>query len=265
MIDAIVDGYDTEGNPIPKHFNLATDLNRLDKLLSDLKDVALVIIDPISAYLGKTDSHKTAEVRALLAPLSKLAEKHNVAVLCVSHLNKGGSGEALLRITGSLGFVAAARAAYLVAKDKDDDHKRLFLPMKNNLGDDWSGLSFTIESSLIDKNIKTSHIVWSSEIISTTADEALAYQAKSQETKNTRDEEQAFLRDLLIDGSRPATAIKEAAKEAGYAWRTIERAKKDLGIKPVQIDGHWVWSLIFSQATRPPYSISQEKDGGVAV
>jgi hypothetical protein len=35
----------------------------------------------------------------LLAPLSKLAEKHNVAIVCVSHLNKSRSNDALSRVT----------------------------------------------------------------------------------------------------------------------------------------------------------------------
>ena len=39
----------------------------------------------------------------------------------------------MLRVMGSLGSVAAARAAYLVAKDPEDETRRLFLPMKNDI------------------------------------------------------------------------------------------------------------------------------------
>jgi putative DNA primase/helicase len=62
----------------------------------------------------------------------------------VSHLNKGGGGDAMGRVTGSMAFIAAARAVFLVCKDPDDDKRRLFLPIKNNLGVDSPGLAFCI-------------------------------------------------------------------------------------------------------------------------
>ncbi len=62
----------------------------------------MIIIDPIGSYLGETDSHNDAEVRATLAPLTALASKHHIAVIGITHLNKGGGNEALLRFTGSL-------------------------------------------------------------------------------------------------------------------------------------------------------------------
>lgn len=68
--------------------NIEEDLQALDGTLSALEKVAAVIIDPITAYLGKIDSHKNADVRALLAPLSDLAARHNTAIIGISHLNK---------------------------------------------------------------------------------------------------------------------------------------------------------------------------------
>ena len=84
----------------------------------------LVVIDPITAYLGGTDSHRNADMRALLAPLAELAARHVVAVVAVSHLNKNAKNPAMYRTTGSLAFVAAARAAWAVAKDQDNPDRR---------------------------------------------------------------------------------------------------------------------------------------------
>ena len=55
-------------------------------------------MDPISAYLGKIDSNKNTDVRATLAPLASLADKLNISVLCISHLNKAKNGDALSRV-----------------------------------------------------------------------------------------------------------------------------------------------------------------------
>ena len=87
---------------------MSNDVERLAHEVERLGDVVLIQIDPVSAYLGGTDSHKNADVRALLSPLSDLAEKFNVAVVVVTHLNKG-SGAAMYRSVGSIAFTAAAR------------------------------------------------------------------------------------------------------------------------------------------------------------
>ncbi len=254
IIDAVIDHIDAEGNQIPKQFNLGKDLNRLDKLLTYINNVALIVIDPITAYLGDTDSHKTSDVRALLAPLSKLAEKHNVAIVCVSHLNKARSNDALSRVTGSLAFVAASRAAFVVVKDKDDPTKRLFLPMKNNIGNDQTGLSFTIESAVVASNIETSRIIWSQEPVSITANDAMS-QPIEQEDRSDLKEAKDFLHDLLVEGAKPVKDIEKEADDAGIKWRTVERAKKELGAKAKKgITGScWSWYM--------PVTDSEDRQG----
>lgn len=246
----IIDAVKESSKEGVKHrsFNLKVDIERLAQVLEKTTNVAAIFIDPLTSYLGEVDSHKTADVRALLSPLSKLAEKYNTAIICVSHLNKGGSTEALMRVTGSLGFVAAARAAYVVTGDKDDKRKRLLLPLKNNLGNDETGFAFNVEPCCLGNGIPTSRIRWLSEIVTITANEAVAAQSELPKSKNTREEEKEFLREMLVEGPKSAEDIKRNAAEAGYSWRTIERAKKDLEIKPIRIDGHWVWPLISKAA-----------------
>jgi len=120
-----------------RSFNLTADIDRLEKLIAKFGDVDLVSIDPISAYLGKTDSHRNSEVRGVLEPLQKMAERTGVAVLSVTHFNKPGGGntssKALHRFIGSIAFTAAARMAFAVMEDQDDANRRLVLHVKNNL------------------------------------------------------------------------------------------------------------------------------------
>jgi RecA-family ATPase len=179
VMDAVASGYTGEGQQQNRAFSLQRDLRALSVKLAELGDVAAVVIDPIAAYLGDVDSHRNAEVRALLAPLSELAAQHGTAIIGVSHLNKSAGTEALMRVTGSLAFVAAARAAYLVAQDPENPARRLFLPMKNNIGPDSAGLAFRIEAATVQSlagPLQTSLVVWDSEPVTTTADEVMRRQ-----------------------------------------------------------------------------------------
>jgi hypothetical protein len=225
ILDAVLDD---KGAP-PRAFNLKGDLPRLGQMLEYIGDVALVVIDPVTAYLGDTDSHKNADIRALLSPLVELASHHGAAVVCVSHLSKGGSGEALLRVTGSLAFVAAARAAFLIAQDKGDKHRRLFLPIKNNIGNDESGLAFTVQSVTLHGGIETSRVSWEDETVAITADEAMAPQEDSEE-RSAMDDAKQFLTSLLTDGPVSSKQIRADAEGTGLSWRTVQRAQKALGI-----------------------------------
>lgn len=242
ILDAVkcVDG---DGKQYERGFDLKQDIQNLDTFLTNIGDTALVVIDPISAYLGGTDSHKNSDIRALLSPLSDMAAKHNVSVLGVTHLNKSQSKQALQRITGSLAFVAAARAAYVVAKDQDSPERRLLLPIKNNIGDDRTGFAFTIESVALSGDIHTSHVVFESDLITEQADEILSSDSERQE-QGALEEAKEFLREVCIIG-RTANDVKKQARQAGISEATLNRAKGALGIKPKKEGqkGPWMWRL----------------------
>ena len=50
-------------------------LARVERAIREHPDVRLIVIDPVSAYLGRADSHVNAEVRGILAPLTDLAAR----------------------------------------------------------------------------------------------------------------------------------------------------------------------------------------------
>jgi hypothetical protein len=246
ILGAIVDCYQADGGEVMRAFNLKTDLNRLAELLTEIGDVALVVIDPVSAYLGDTNSHNNAEIRALLSPLSDLAARHEVAVVCVSHLNKSVGDEALMRVTGSTAFVAAARAAFVVVKDPADEARRLLLPLKNNIGNDQSGLAFTVEPATVPSAngpIETSRVAWEGEAVTVTAEEAMI--AQPNEGRSEMEDAKAFLEDLLTAGSVSSRQVRAQAEAAGYSWATVRRAQKLLKIDAVKdgLKGGWRWQL----------------------
>ena len=55
----------------------------------------------------------------------------------------------------------------------------------------------------------------------------------------------AFLCDELKDGPVMAIAIQERARTLGISKRTLDRAKKELGVKSrKEADGSWSWYLL---------------------
>ncbi|MDM8006090.1 MAG: AAA family ATPase [Phycisphaerae bacterium] len=224
-------------------FLLGRDLPALERAVTGLGDCRLVIIDPISAYLGDTDSHVNAAIRSLLAPLGEMAARLRVAVLAVHHLNKGTSGtRAIYRTSGSLAFVAAARAVWAVAPDKEDPtgRRRLLLPVKNNLGPDMGGLAYRIETDHEDRPL----IQWDAATVSVTADEALT-DDRPRRKGSKIPEAAAWLRERLARGSERSDEVLAAAQEAGFSRSTVFRAKEEAGVaaRKSGFSGGWIWLL----------------------
>ena len=93
----------------------------------------LVIFDPLADFVaGNTDLNDEAAVRHALAPLMRLAEEKELAILCVRHLNKRSEAKALYRILGSSAFAQAPRAIFAVEQDPEHDDGRLLLCLKSS-------------------------------------------------------------------------------------------------------------------------------------
>ena len=223
------------------HFNLRDDIELLDAQLGDYGDVALVVIDPISAYLGGIDSHRNSEVRGVLQPLGEIASRHSVAIVAVDHLSKNESRTALMRVNGSIGFTGMARAVLLVTTDKSDPKRRLLVTAKNNLAIDHRALAFCIERKILDSGIPTSVVSWEKEYVQITAEEAMA--PEDNREASALAEAKEFLLQELSDGPQPAKHIKEESEAMGLSWSSIRRAQKQLRIRPDKDAAQWVWRL----------------------
>lgn len=232
-----------DGTTTERMFSLKNDLAALREMLLSLPGCKLIIIDPISAYLDETDSHRNAAIRGLLAPLAVLATKHKVAIIAIDHLNKNSrESNMLYRPGGSLAFVAVARAAYLMTKDKENPNRRLFMPLKNNIAKENTGLAYTVVAT--ENNIPV--IVWEPEPVKNSAEEMLAF-SQSQEQRTATDEAVDFLLDKLISGPIKAEDAIEEAKMIGITSKPLRDARGKLGIKPKKSssfkDGFWQWKL----------------------
>jgi hypothetical protein len=229
--------------PARRTFNLERDLPALERTIAELPGCRLVVIDPVSAYCGKVDSHNNSETRGLLAPLADLAARYKVAVVVVTHLNKNAGSKAMHRFTGSIAFVAAARTAWLVAADKQNAARRLLLPVKNNLAEDRGGLAYGIVEGAV---------AWERGAVSMSADDAIG-DDRQHDGHTERDDAADWLRELLADGPLPQKAVKEAAGENGVAWGTVRRAAKRLSVRSRKEgfgkEARWLWKLPAQRCT----------------
>ena len=180
-----------------------------------------MVIDPINAYLGVAlDTHRDAALRAVLTPLALLAQRWGVIVLCIRHLTKGTRDKAIYRGQGNIAYTAQARVVFLVGVNPDDERERVMACIKNNLAPLPPALAF----ELVD-----GRFLWRGETAVTPA--ALLAPDRGDEDRSALAEAKDFLADLLADGPVEVKQVQAAARAAGLAWRTIERAKAALGVK----------------------------------
>jgi hypothetical protein len=170
-----------------RSFSLATDLAYLGEAIVRIGDVAMMVIDPITAYLGGIDSHRTTDVRSVLEPLDRFAEELQVAILAITHPPKASQSKAIHSFTGSLAFVAAARLAF-IAVEEPETERALLLPVKNNLGPKAEGLGYRIQTGTTHRGIPSSHVIWDG--VTMTANEAIRSSAETRRGSEQREAEE---------------------------------------------------------------------------
>ncbi len=251
------------GRPRLRDFSLAdldTLADALDSIAEQGRSVSLVVIDPVTAYLGNLDGNDNGGIRGVLRPLAELAARRAVAIIGLSHLNKAAGMAALHRVTGSLAFVAAARAVHLVVADREDKTRKLFLPLKCNLAPDPGGLAFHIETDADGVPC----LRWESGAVEQEADALLA---ESQgERRSEQEEALGWLREILAEGPLLAVDLQRQARDAGIAWITVRRAKKAAGVVSRRQGTVWTWALQDAQGAQDSHPEQHEQhehlDGG---
>jgi hypothetical protein len=234
---------------VERSVSLATDLEPLERA-GVLTHAVLVIIDPVSAYLGMANSYRDSDVRAILAPLHALAERTGAAIWGVMHLTKDQQRQPLYRAQGSIGFVGAARLVLAVGADPNDEsHERRFLmPVKSNLCAPAATLAYRIVSVGA-----RGRLVWEASPVDGVDVNAILAPQRPQDAGERRDAE-AFLRDQLADGPVGSFVLLKAAEAQGISRRTLFRVRSRVGVETERIGfgrkGEWFWRLAAADTTK---------------
>ena len=194
----------------------------------------LLVLDPLQAYLGENNEMNRADgVRPMMKQLTAVAERTGCAIVIIGHMNKASGSKGIYRGLGSIDITAAARSVLLVGKIKNNPTTRIMAQIKNSLAAEGSPFAFEINEN--------SAIRWIGEY-DITADELLNGD-EGENNGSKFSEAVECLVNLLRNGEVPCTKIYTKLIDKGISKRSIDRAKKKLGIKSIKHTDGWYWSL----------------------
>jgi putative DNA primase/helicase len=235
----------------PRAFDPSTDMQSLAVAAGSLPNLGIFIIDPVILAVSG-DSHKNAEVRRGMQPIADFCAARNCPGLGITHFTKGTAGrDPIERVTGSLAFTAGPRIVLVTAKPNDSGKKLRLVRVKSNIGPQGDGFEYDLVQDLLPApwEFPAQRVMWRAPLFGQ-ARNLLDDVERASDFKSGTKEEMAgaFLHDLLADGPMPTTQIQTDAKAAGLAWRTVQRAAKELGIFAGRVGGigsggGWNWHL----------------------
>ena len=192
----------------------------------------LLILDPIQAYLGGgMDMNRANEARDMTKKLGALAEKTKCAIILIGHMNKAAGNKAAYRGMGSIDFFAVARSVLLVGRVEGEASIRAVVQIKNNLAAFGHAKAFELSES---------GFQWLGNY-DITVDEVLGGIAPKA---NKFEQAKQLLRELAeTQNAIQSNEVFELANEHGISKRTMENAKKELGIRAKKINNTWYWEL----------------------
>jgi hypothetical protein len=239
------DGVSQRQRDLP--FVLERDLATLDEAIDKTPGCRLVVIDPVVTPGEEGPRRERAAVRKLIDGLTGLAERKGVAVLAVAHLERLTVGPGLHSGARGMALVEAAQAGWAVLRAIADPTGvwRVFVPIKNNLGDDRAGLFFRLRG---DARTGAAKVVWEDQRRVMRWSNALI----RRYGRSAKYEAADWLTDVLGWGPQPAREVKEKARRDGIMLRTLDRAKVILGVRTQRAgfggDGLWVWDLPWQES-----------------
>lgn len=227
-----------EGTVNPKgelvSVNLDKDVQVIEKMLLENSDIKLVVVDPLMNYLGKKDGQKAQDVRAVLMPLSRLAQEFNIAVVIIAHNSKiQGVSNALHKIGGSAGIGEVVRMGWMFTANEDKSVTTMS-QIKYNLGK-FNGIDFnTIGEEIpgqpaLGEQAKINYLgenkLAADDIVSDNED----FQVKKERKESRREQ---MIKDLFKDKERIYVNDfqKDIVAKLASSWDTVCRIADKMGV-----------------------------------
>jgi hypothetical protein len=225
---------------------LPFDLERLADYVRT-HQASLVVVDPFTAFLsGEVDATSPHAMSRCMHRMKRWAKLVEVAMLLLRNFNKNSGQSSLDRGFLSKAVIGNARCSWIVGRDPENLDQRVLAMNKSNPGVRPPSLLYKVVAS--DSKHGAGRIAWGEESVLMPWDLILSMPQRGKTVD--RDEAKEFLREMLVSGKPvKVAAIEKAAEENGLAWRTVQRARIDLGVVSENTGRGWSWRL---PAPKPP-------------
>lgn len=219
----------------------ASDVPALDQLLEEHPDVRMLFVSPVGSFVGgKTDTYRDNEVRDVLNPLAALAERRQVTVVLVMHLNKQSLDTLLYKLSGSIAFAGVSRSVLVMGKERDGERLGV-VHEKSNLGKKADLLEYRISSDPSDGiTFPPAALYWVSDSQLT---EDVLFGTRPGPKPVLRDECGEWLSEELAAGPKPAADLLTTGKGLGFSQKVVYAAAKEVGVNKRQRGDGWWWEL----------------------
>jgi hypothetical protein len=205
----------------------------------------LIVLDPLTAFVGELNPNRNEDMRRILHPLNRLADRLDLAIVAILHFNKGEAEAVLDRVGGAGALTQAARSVLFFGLDPDDPwretgSRRVLAHAKCNLG--RLAPSKVVMLETVELPVGTASRAVMGEAIDVAARDVIETDSQRQDKR----EASHFLEVELAGGSMPASILIKKARGIGIDQRSLYRAKADLRIKSMpspQSPGGWEWEL----------------------
>ena len=239
------------GNSEPMAVVIEHHIRELRAALEQMPDCRLIVFDPLPDFIS-ADENNSAEVRAALMPLTKLAQDKNVAVVAVLHQNKKTDLAAVQRIAGSVAFAQIARCVLAIGDHPEDtgggiEKRRVLLVAKNNYGARGVGQAYR----LVKRNSDQVSLEWIDGQLTMDADELVRRPNGGRQHDDKRSAAVDALRQRLGLGQAAAATVTEELQDDGFGRRQIEHACATLNVVKSKTRDGWQWRLPAKADTEP--------------
>jgi hypothetical protein len=196
---------------------LDRDIHLICERARQIEDLGLIVLDPITNYLGKMDMNAEGDVRNILTPLAGIAEELDIVVITVGHLNKSQGNDALQRMMGATAFSGVARSVYIFGPDQNSEspYRHVMSPLRGEMHDSLVYLTEVVkhqfEAGVEGKVVK---VIWDGTTKQTGEDTTDTPVSKRQLSRAQEAGED--LRKFLLAGKRSAKDCTEYLRLNGF-------------------------------------------------